>query len=85
MPRAADSSPASGFVATSPLLRAIVLLVTLTNAIDAAGMTVLKPVYATEVLGDPALLGVHGRMLRRGRPRRARRCSGRRPSLLGAG
>ncbi|MFK4730922.1 MFS transporter [Agromyces mediolanus] len=45
------------FVARSPLLRAIVLLVTLTNAIDAAGLTVLKPLYATEVLGDPALLG----------------------------
>jgi MFS family permease len=45
------------FIAASPLLRAIVLLVTLTNAIDAAGMTVLKPVYATDVLGDPAMLG----------------------------
>lgn len=45
------------FIATHPLLRAIVLLVTLTNAIDAAGMTVLKPVYATEVLHDPATLG----------------------------
>jgi len=45
------------FVASTPLLRSIVVLVTLTNAIDAAGMTVLKPVYATEVLGDPAQLG----------------------------
>ncbi|MFF2371071.1 MFS transporter [Agromyces sp. NPDC058110] len=45
------------FMAGSPLLLAVVLLVTLTNAIDAAGMTVLKPVYATEVLGEPALLG----------------------------
>ncbi|WP_448812195.1 MFS transporter [Agromyces bauzanensis] len=45
------------FIAGSPLLRSIVLLVTLTNAIDAAGMTVLKPVYATDVLGDPAMLG----------------------------
>ena len=45
------------FIAGHPLLRAIVLLVTLTNAIDAAGMTVLKPVYATEVLHDPAMLG----------------------------
>ncbi len=45
------------FIATSPLLRAIVLLVTLTNAIDIAGMTVLKPVYATSVLDDPAMLG----------------------------
>lgn len=45
------------FIAGSPLLRSIVLLVTLTNAIDAAGMTVLKPVYATQVLGNPAVLG----------------------------
>lgn len=45
------------FIAASPLLRAIVLLVTLTNAIDAAGMTVLKPVYATRVLDDPSMLG----------------------------
>lgn len=45
------------FIAASPLLRSIVLLVTLTNAIDAAGITVLKPVYATQVLGDPAVLG----------------------------
>ncbi|MGW4928036.1 MFS transporter [Agromyces sp. NPDC004153] len=45
------------FIAVHPLLRAIVLLVTLTNAIDAAGMTVLKPVYATRVLDDPAVLG----------------------------
>ncbi|KQX05638.1 MULTISPECIES: MFS transporter [unclassified Leifsonia] len=39
------------------LIRAVVLLVTATNAIDVAGMTVLKPVYATSVLGDPAALG----------------------------
>jgi MFS family permease len=45
------------FIASSPLLRAIVLLVTLTNAIDAAGMTVLKPLYATRVLEDPSMLG----------------------------
>jgi MFS family permease len=72
VPRAAATSPEAlaendtvrgGFVAgirfmvRSPLLLAVVLLVTLTNAIDAAGMTVLKPVYATEVLGEPALLG----------------------------
>jgi hypothetical protein len=58
----AEHSP-GGFVAgirflvRSRLLRAIVLLVTLTNAIDAAGMTVLKPVYATQVLGEPGLFG----------------------------
>ncbi|MCK8608067.1 MFS transporter [Agromyces sp. C10] len=45
------------FVWRTPLARGIVLLVTLTNAIDAAGMTVLKPVYASQVLGDPAVLG----------------------------
>ncbi len=45
------------FIAASPLLRAIVLLVTLTNAIDIAGLAVLKPVYATRVLDDPAMLG----------------------------
>ncbi|WP_170298475.1 MFS transporter [Agromyces allii] len=45
------------FMVRSPLLLAVVLLVTLTNAIDAAGLTVLKPVYATEVLGEPGLLG----------------------------
>jgi MFS family permease len=45
------------FIMRSPMIRAIVLLVTLTNAIDVAGMTVLKPVYATRVLGEPAMLG----------------------------
>ncbi|MGR0321072.1 MFS transporter [Agromyces sp. ZXT2-3] len=45
------------FIAKTPLALAVVLLVTLTNAIDAAGMTVLKPVYASQVLGDPAALG----------------------------
>ncbi len=45
------------FIARTPLLGAIVLLVTLTNAIDAAGIMVLKPVYAARVLGDPAVLG----------------------------
>jgi len=50
---------ASGFryVAQQPLVRAIVLLVVVTNAIDAAGMTVLKPVYATSVDPDGAFLG----------------------------
>ncbi|KQO95460.1 hypothetical protein ASF30_20720 [Leifsonia sp. Leaf264] len=45
------------FLWSNRLIRAVVLLVTLTNAIDVAGMTVLKPVYATTVLGDPAALG----------------------------
>ncbi len=57
------ASSAAGFVAgirfiiRAPLARAVVLLVTLTNAIDAAGIMVLKPVYASQVLGDPAVLG----------------------------
>ncbi|MGR0220648.1 MFS transporter [Agromyces sp. ZXT2-6] len=45
------------FIMRTPLARGVVLLVTLTNAIDAAGLTVLKPVYASQVLGDPATLG----------------------------
>jgi len=45
------------FIAKTPLALAVVLLVTLTNAIDAAGLTVLKPVYASQVLGDQAALG----------------------------
>ncbi|MET4157236.1 MFS transporter [Agromyces sp. PvR057] len=45
------------FMVRSPLLLAVVLLVTLTNSIDAAGVTVLKPVYASEVLGEPGLFG----------------------------
>ena len=60
----ADGSPVVGgfraglrFVVRSPLVRSIVLLVTLTNAIDSAGLMVLKPLYATEVLGDPGALG----------------------------
>ncbi|WP_154345777.1 MFS transporter [Agromyces kandeliae] len=61
--RASAAESAAGFVAgirfiaKTPLALAVVLLVTLTNAIDAAGMTVLKPVYASQVLGDPASLG----------------------------
>lgn len=60
----ADGSAVAGgfraglrFVVRSPLVRSIVLLVTLTNAIDSAGLMVLKPLYATEVLGDPGALG----------------------------
>ncbi len=45
------------YVWNNRLLRGIVLLVTATNAIDAAGMSVLKPVYATSVVGDPSALG----------------------------
>lgn len=50
---------AAGFryIARQPLVRAMVLLVVVTNAIDAAGMTVLKPVYATGVDPGGAFLG----------------------------
>ena len=55
------ASSASGFVAgirfiiRTPLARAVVLLVTLTNAIDAAGIMVLKPVYERTDLVDHVL------------------------------
>lgn len=42
---------------SNPLLRGIVLLVMVTNAIDTAGLTVLFPVYAAERLGSAAALG----------------------------
>jgi MFS family permease len=42
---------------TNPLLRGIVLLVMVTNAIDTAGLTVLFPVYAAERLGSATALG----------------------------
>ncbi|MET0853239.1 MAG: MFS transporter [Microterricola sp.] len=42
---------------SNPLLRGIVLLVMVTNAIDTAGLTVLFPVYATERLGSATALG----------------------------
>jgi predicted MFS family arabinose efflux permease len=53
------SSIAFGFryIARQPLVRVMVLLVVVTNAIDAAGMTVLKPVYAIGVDPDGAFLG----------------------------
>lgn len=42
---------------STALLRAIVLLVMATNAIDAAGLTVLFPVYATDRLASASALG----------------------------
>ncbi|RZU66330.1 MFS transporter [Microterricola gilva] len=42
---------------TNPLVRGIVLLVMVTNAIDTAGLTVLFPVYAAERLGSASALG----------------------------
>ena len=47
-----------GFVARDPLLRAFVLLVLLTNAIDAAKSTVLLPVYAERELGGALAFGL---------------------------
>jgi MFS family permease len=46
------------FVAREPLLRAFVVLVFLTNAIDAAKSTVLLPVYAERELGGAVAFGL---------------------------
>ncbi|MEZ5191029.1 MAG: MFS transporter [Schumannella sp.] len=46
------------FVATTPLVRAVVILVVITNLVDAAGLTVLKPVYAHGLGDGGAVLGV---------------------------
>jgi predicted MFS family arabinose efflux permease len=45
------------FVVRTPLVSAIVLLVVITNMVDAAGLTVLKPVYARTLGDDGAVLG----------------------------
>jgi len=46
------------FVLRTPLVRAVVVMVVLTNAIDIAGVTVLKPLYAAGLGHDGAELGV---------------------------
>jgi len=46
------------FVARTPLVTAVVMMVVVTNAIDAAGMTVLKPVYAAGLGHGGAELGI---------------------------
>lgn len=46
------------FVLRTPLVRAVVVMVVLTNAIDVAGLTVLKPLYAAGLGDDGAALGV---------------------------
>ena len=46
------------FTAREPLLRAIVLLVLLTNLLDAAKTSVLLPVYAERALGGGAAFGL---------------------------
>jgi len=45
------------FVTRTPLVRAVVILVVITNTIDSAGLTVLKPVYAAGLGDDGAVLG----------------------------
>jgi MFS family permease len=45
------------FTVRTPLLRAVVILVVITNMVDAAGLTVLKPVYARGIGDDGAILG----------------------------
>lgn len=45
------------FVVGTPLVRAVVILVVITNMVDAAGLTVLKPVYARGLGDDGAALG----------------------------
>jgi predicted MFS family arabinose efflux permease len=45
------------FVLTTPLVRAIVTLAVVTNMVDAAGLTVLQPVYAHGLGEDGAVLG----------------------------
>lgn len=46
------------FVLATPLVRAIVVMVVVTNAIDTAGLTVLKPLYAQRLGHDGAELGI---------------------------
>lgn len=65
---AAGAEPAGGyfaqlaaglrFVVATPLVRAVVILVVITNMVDTAGLTVLKPVYASGLGDDGAVLGV---------------------------
>lgn len=63
-----EAAPATGYwndlavglryVAREPVIRGIVLLVVVTNLIDTAGITVLKPAFARTISPDGALLGV---------------------------
>ena len=45
------------FLGKQPLLRSVVLMVMVTNAIDIAGITVIKPIFATEHSDSGSLLG----------------------------
>ena len=46
------------FLARTPVIRNVVLMVVITNCFDAAGMLVLKPVYAKTITPDGELFGV---------------------------
>lgn len=46
------------FVLTTPLVRAIVIMVVVTNAVDTAGLTVLQPLYANSLGHGGVELGI---------------------------
>jgi MFS family permease len=46
------------YLASTPIIRNLVILIVVTNCFDAAGMLVLKPVYARTVSPDGALFGI---------------------------
>jgi MFS family permease len=46
------------YLGATPVIRNVVLLVVITNCFDAAGMLVLKPVYAKSITPDGELFGV---------------------------
>ena len=46
------------YLARTPVIRNIVLMVVITNCFDAAGMLVLKPVYAKTITPDGELFGI---------------------------
>lgn len=46
------------YLARTPIIRNVVLMVVITNTFDAAGFLVLKPVYAKTITPDGALFGV---------------------------
>lgn len=46
------------YLVATPVIRNVVLMVVITNAFDAAGILVLKPVYAKTITPDGALFGI---------------------------
>ncbi|WP_445995939.1 MFS transporter [Okibacterium fritillariae] len=68
-PDAAENAPAAGaadtrgfwfgltFLWRTPILRALILLILVTNAIDSANLTVVMPIWATGVSATGALFG----------------------------